>query len=56
MFIYTNKSLAENYWKENLRFEEFHSTSKEKKIMREKIQNAIKNGVLVETPKYLIHW
>jgi ribosomal protein S1 len=51
MPIYTNKPLAEKYWKENLRFEEFHSTSKENKIMREKIQDVIKNGVLVETPK-----
>jgi hypothetical protein len=24
--------------------------------MREKIQDAIKNGVLVETPKHLIRW
>jgi hypothetical protein len=56
MPIYTNKPLAENYWKENLRFEEFHGTSKENKIMREKIQDAIKNGVLLKTPKHLIRW
>jgi hypothetical protein len=56
MPIYRNKPMAKKYWKENLRFEEFHGTSKENKIMRGKIQDAIKNSVLVETPKNLIHW
>jgi hypothetical protein len=48
--------MAEKYWKENLRFEEFHGIKRENKIMKEKIQDVIKNGVLVETPKNLIHW
>jgi hypothetical protein len=30
MPIYTNKFIAEKYWKENLRFEEFHNTKREK--------------------------
>jgi hypothetical protein len=54
MPIYTSKLLAEKYWRENPRFEEFHSIKN--KIMREKIQDAIKNDVLMETPKYLICW
>jgi predicted KAP-like P-loop ATPase len=48
--------MAEKYCEENLRFEEFHGIKRENKIMREKIQDAIKNSVLVKTPKILIHW
>jgi hypothetical protein len=56
MPIYTNKPMAEKYWEENLKFEEFCGTKRKNKIMKEKIQDAIKNAVLVETPKHLIHW
>jgi hypothetical protein len=51
MPIYTNKPLAESYWRENLRFKEFHGTKRENKIMDQKIKEAIKNGVLIVTDK-----
>jgi tRNA G18 (ribose-2'-O)-methylase SpoU len=41
---------------ENQRFEEFHNTSRENKIMKEKIEKAVKNDILVETPKNSICW
>jgi hypothetical protein len=56
MPIYTNKLMAKKYWEESLRFEEFHNTKRENNIMKEKIQDAIKNSVLVESPKNLICW
>jgi hypothetical protein len=56
MPIYTNKPIAEKYWEENLRFEEFRGIKRENKIMREEIQDAIRNGVLVEILKHLIYW
>jgi hypothetical protein len=54
--IYTDKFKAEKYLGENLRLEEFQGTKRENKIMKEKIEETVKNGVLVETPKNLIHW
>jgi hypothetical protein len=49
MPIYTNRYKAEKYWAEKLRFVEFHSTKRENKIMKEKIEEVVKNGVLVKT-------
>jgi hypothetical protein len=56
MPIYMNRYKAEKYWVENLRFEEFHGTKRKNKIMKEKIEEVVKNGVLVETPKNSICW
>jgi hypothetical protein len=56
MPIYTNKYKAERYWTENLKFEEFHGTKRENEIMKQKIEEALKNGVLLETFKNSICW
>jgi hypothetical protein len=36
--IYMNKYKAEKYWAENLRFEEFHSTKREKQKLQKDYQ------------------
>jgi hypothetical protein len=41
--IYRDRNHAENYWKKNIQFKEFHSNKKEKKVMKQKIRDAIKN-------------
>jgi hypothetical protein len=51
-----NKPMAEKYWEENRKFRKFHGTKRENKIRKKKIQDVIKNSVLVEILKKLIHW
>jgi hypothetical protein len=56
MPIYTDRIQAENYWRENIKFKEFHNTQKEMEIMDQKIKDAITNEVLIEMNKESLRW
>jgi hypothetical protein len=52
MPIYTNKHLAEKYWK----IRRISQYKEREQNYEGEDSDAIKNSVLVETPKHLIHW
>jgi hypothetical protein len=39
MSIYTDRNQAENYWRKNIQFKEFHGNKKETKVMKQKIKD-----------------